>query len=127
MISHDEAKSLISARLDRQLDPASEQQLAQHLHGCESCRRFAARMSVMQTGIRELPYLPPSPVVRRAVMAEVRKGRTVGGRLSAWLGQFSLSPGPLATIGATAVLVPSPMPSRPSRGRDLADEQCTGP
>ncbi len=105
MISHDEARALISARLDRQLDPASEQQLAQHLHGCASCRRFAAQMTVMQTGIRELPYLPPSPVVRRAVMTEVRKGRTVGGRLSAWLGQFGLSTGPLATIGATAVLV----------------------
>ena len=62
-------------------------------------------MAMMQTGIRELPYFPPSPTVRRAVMTEVRKGRTVGGRLSAWLGQFSLSPGPLATIGATAVLV----------------------
>ncbi len=105
MISHDEAKALISARLDRQLDPASEQQLAQHLQGCESCRRFAVRMAAMQTGIRELPYLPPSPTVRQAVMAEVRNGRTVTGRLAAWLGQFSLSPGPLATIGATAVLV----------------------
>lgn len=104
MISHDEARALISARLDRPLDPASDAQLAQHLQGCAACQRFAARMAAMQTGIRELPYIPPSPKVRAAVMAEVRRGRRPGGRFAAWLGRFSLSPGPIATVGAVAVI-----------------------
>lgn len=102
MISHHEAEALISARLDQQLDPLTERELSAHLATCPQCRAFAKSTGALASGLRELPYLPPSPAVSQGVMARVDQGR------SPWMGLESLlrNPGPaVSTLAIIAVVL----------------------
>lgn len=99
-LSHDEAQTLVSMRMDGPLDIERIRQLNAHLAGCPACASFAAAMEGIAVGFRELPLLPPSPVVARAVRAEVRKGglfRSLG-RLMATNRAL-----PLSALGAATV------------------------
>lgn len=73
MISHREAEALISAHMDERLDPIAEQELHAHLATCARCRAFADASDALAMGLREMPYLPASPSVRRAVLEEVNR------------------------------------------------------
>ena len=93
MISHEEARALISARLDAPLDPAENRDLLGHLATCASCRQFAEQTNVLDRGLRDLPQLAPSPVVSRAVLERISQGRSPWTRF--WEG-LKLNPAPLA-------------------------------
>jgi anti-sigma factor RsiW len=99
-LSHDDAQALISARMDGPLDSERNRALLAHLAGCPTCAAFAAVMEGMTVGFREIPVLPPSPVVARAVRAEVRKTgvfRSFGRWLTSSRGL------PLGALGAATV------------------------
>lgn len=81
MISHAQAQALISARLDAPLDPAANRELLAHLATCPSCQRFAESTNVLARGLRDLPQLPSSPRVGRAVLDHVNAGRSPWSRL----------------------------------------------
>ncbi|MGH2558330.1 MAG: zf-HC2 domain-containing protein, partial [Thermomicrobiales bacterium] len=49
-LTHAEAESLISSRMDGALDPVANRALMAHLAGCSSCRAFASRMDVLSRG-----------------------------------------------------------------------------
>ena len=109
-LSHDEAQTLISLRMDGPLDIERIRQLDAHVAGCPTCATFAAAMAGMAIGFRELPLLPPSPVVARAVRAEVRKGgvfRSIGRWITASralpIGALGAATVALAVIAATTV------------------------
>ena len=46
-LTHTDAETLISARLDGPLDPVMNRALLAHLATCESCRGFASQMESM--------------------------------------------------------------------------------
>ncbi|MEJ7839671.1 MAG: zf-HC2 domain-containing protein, partial [Thermomicrobiales bacterium] len=81
MISHAEAQALTSARLDAALDPVAERELVTHLSTCPSCRTFAEQSNALVSGLRELPYLPASPTVSRAVHSYIGKPRSPWAKL----------------------------------------------
>lgn len=85
MISHIEAQALISARMDGPLDPIAERELQAHIATCPACRAFADQTSVMARAFHNLPYLPSSPTVSRAVLQHVQRPRTLWGRGQEWL------------------------------------------
>ncbi len=85
MISHIEAQALISARMDGPLDPIAERELQAHIATCPACRAFADQTSVMARAFHNLPYLPSSPTVSRAVLQHVQRPRTLWGRAQEWL------------------------------------------
>ncbi|MCC6315068.1 MAG: zf-HC2 domain-containing protein [Thermomicrobiales bacterium] len=68
MISHDRARRLISERLDDSLAPADMRALHEHLTACPDCRRFADQAALLMQDLRELPHLPASSRVTRAVL-----------------------------------------------------------
>lgn len=103
MISHIEAQALISAQLDGPLDIFAERELAAHLVSCSRCRAFAQSSETLAQGLRELPYLPASPTVTRAVLEHIDAGRSPWSRLG---GVINANPGPaLSTVAAIALLI----------------------
>ena len=76
MISHAEAEALISARLDGPLDEVAERELISHLTTCAACRHFAEQSNQLAQGLRDIPYLPASPAVSRAVLAHINRPRS---------------------------------------------------
>jgi len=85
MISHIEAQALISARLDEPLDPLAERELRAHLATCPTCRAFANQTANMTHALRELPYLPASPAVSRAVMEHIQRPTPIWGAVQQWV------------------------------------------
>lgn len=85
MISHIEAQALISARLDEPLDPLAERELQAHLATCPTCRAFANQTATMTHALRELPYLPASPTVSRAVMEHIERPTPIWGAVQQWV------------------------------------------
>jgi predicted anti-sigma-YlaC factor YlaD len=75
MIGHREAQALISARLDGPLDPVANRELSDHLAACPECHAFAEQMHMLSRGLRDIPLLPPSPTVRRAVYDHIENKR----------------------------------------------------
>jgi len=102
MISHIEAQALISARLDGPLDPVAERELQAHIATCPACRAFAGQTATMTRAFHNLPYLPASPTVSRAVMEHVQRPRTLWGRGQEWLTPNLGSA--LATLAALVVI-----------------------
>lgn len=103
MISHIEAQALISARMDGPLDPIAERELQAHIATCPACRAFADQTSVMARAFHNLPYLPSSPTVSRAVLQHVQRPRTLWGRGQEWLAPNLGSA--FATLAALVVIV----------------------
>lgn len=85
MISHIEAQALISARMDGPLDPIAVRELQAHIATCDICRAFANQTAAMTQAFHELPYLPASPSVSRAVMEHVQRPTSVWGMTQKWL------------------------------------------
>ncbi|MGI8486081.1 MAG: zf-HC2 domain-containing protein, partial [Thermomicrobiales bacterium] len=85
MISHIEAQALISARMDGPLDPIAVRELQAHIATCDICRAFANQTAAMTQAFHELPYLPASPSVSRAVMEHVQRPTSVWGMTQQWL------------------------------------------
>ena len=85
MISHIEAQALISARMDGPLDPIAVRELQAHIATCDTCRAFANQTAAMTQAFHELPYLPASPSVSRAVMEHVQRPTSVWGMTQKWL------------------------------------------
>ncbi len=75
-LSHDEAETLISARMDEHLDRADSRALLVHLQTCESCRAFAVQSEVLGRELSALPVLPPSALVDRQIRATIGQGRS---------------------------------------------------
>ena len=75
MLSHAEAQALISSRFDGPLDPVAERVLNAHIATCPSCRAFNQSAGQLARGLRQLPYLPASPAVSRAVLEHVNAPR----------------------------------------------------
>ena len=75
MLSHAEAQALISSRFDGPLDPVAERVLNAHIATCPSCRAFNLSAGQLARGLRQLPYLPASPAVSRAVLEHVNAPR----------------------------------------------------
>lgn len=101
-LSHAEAQALISARLDGPLDPVAERELNAHLATCASCRAFNASAGTLARGLQNLPYLPASPAVTRAVLDHVSAPRSPWTWFPASLPANVL---PAATAIAAAVIV----------------------
>ncbi len=97
-LTHAEAQALVSARLDGPLDPVAERELNSHLATCDSCRAFSLSASRLALDLQNLPYLPASPAVTRAVLDHVSTPRTP----LAWL-VGSWSSRTLASAGAVAL------------------------
>ena len=104
MISHERAQRLLSARLDELLPPADHRALQEHLATCPDCRLFARQAETLMHDLRGLPFLPPSPAVSRAVMAEIRDSSR-GLSPLAWLGGLRFSPGPALAVVSSFVLI----------------------
>lgn len=103
MITHREAEALISARLDQRLDPLTERELSAHLATCPDCRAFSQASRALATGLRELPYLPPSSTVSRGVMAQVEEGQSPWARAGGFL---TATPGSIfSTLAVIAVVL----------------------
>jgi hypothetical protein len=103
-INHAEAEALISARLDVALDSRQEQILQKHLATCPNCRLFAAQMDAMQSGMRELPRLPASPIVSRQVRERIRQPRSIADQLGELFGS-RLGVAPVAAMAAVLVML----------------------
>jgi anti-sigma factor RsiW len=67
MTCHD-IQSLISARLDGELDPGRERTLQQHLDACPACRRLAGALAAADAALDALPEPEPAPGFAGRVM-----------------------------------------------------------
>ena len=92
MITHDQARALISARYDELLAPPETRALQEHLASCAGCRQFAADTDSLVNSLRTMPQLPPSPRVSRMVREGIQAGGT----------------SPWGWLGATLRVVTSP-------------------
>lgn len=85
MITHAEAQALVSERLDNPLDPYINDVLDGHLASCEECRVFADSSTQLASSLRNMPFLPASPIVRQNVWAAIESQTSWQQRLSAAL------------------------------------------
>jgi anti-sigma factor RsiW len=121
-LSHTDAESLISARLDGPLDPGLNRALLAHLATCDSCRAFSSQMDAMATSVRTLPSLPPSAAVSRRVRSEIRGETAPFKRLVRWVTTSKAAPmGALAGAALALALVSA------SVFGDLGDDGPNGP
>lgn len=102
MLSHAEAQALVSARLDGPLDPIAARELDAHLATCPSCRAFNASSTQLMRGLRQMPQLPASPAVKRAVIDHIRTSRTPWNVIT---GPWVAKAVPVATAVAAALIV----------------------
>jgi len=63
----------LSAYLDRELEPALEQPVREHLHGCVRCREELADLRAIDAEIQALPHVGMSAEFAEAVTARVCK------------------------------------------------------
>src|SRR4051812_40102812 len=93
-MSHEDFEVAIEKRLHGALTPEEAEPLAQHLAGCEACRRFEALTqtteATMSTMTTQLDQTLPWEAIRRRVMAARRS---------------SLNRGVLYALLATALMV----------------------
>ena len=97
----DQARRLLSDRLDQPLPPDQSAALRAHLAGCRECRAFERELTARVVGLESLPRSLPSPRVRAGVQAYVDRhdDRVAQGLSGTWLRQVG------AFVGAAAVLV----------------------
>ncbi|MEZ4624784.1 MAG: zf-HC2 domain-containing protein [Thermomicrobiales bacterium] len=100
-LTHADAEALISARLDGPLDSGENRALLGHLASCDRCRAFATQMDMLATSVRDIPSLPPSAAVSRAVRGEIRGETSPVRRFGAWL--TTSKSAPLSALAAAAV------------------------
>jgi anti-sigma factor RsiW len=116
----------LSGYLDRQLDPAEERAIEQHLAGCTTCQRVLEQQRVAQQRVRELAAQNPVPAGLAArIMASLPHESTASPRQPAWwqrpwLGLSAASLGG-ALAGAALMLTILPPVANP-----LPDEVLAG-
>jgi anti-sigma factor RsiW len=66
-----EVKERLSAYLDRELEPALEQRVREHLDGCVRCREELADLRAIDAEIQALPHVGMGPEFAEAVTARV--------------------------------------------------------
>ncbi|HET8632060.1 MAG TPA: zf-HC2 domain-containing protein [Thermomicrobiales bacterium] len=93
-----QARRLLSDRLDQPLPPAQAEALRAHLAGCADCARYDRALQRGVAGIRALPDVSPSPRVRAAVRERIFAGSRRAGPRGGWLRQG-------AGVAAAALLV----------------------
>ena len=103
-LSHDQAESLISERLDGPLDPIDSRDLLVHLSSCQSCTAFAVQMEVMARELESLPQLPASPTVSRQVRETIYAEPSMWDRITGALSPGGWSAMPIA-VAALALLI----------------------
>lgn len=69
-----DARCLLSARLDGELEPAEEAALGDHLLACPDCAAEAERLETVRAAFRALSPSPPPRDLARAVMERIRAG-----------------------------------------------------
>jgi hypothetical protein len=79
MNEHTAFLRLAATAVDFPLEPADARALAQHIDGCQACRRAADAFRLDATALRSLPRRSPSPHVTAAIMRAAR-GETRTGR-----------------------------------------------
>jgi anti-sigma factor RsiW len=72
-----EAASLLSARLDRELEPALAAPLSDHVAGCPACRARAAGLESLSRVLQRLPYHAAPDALRSAIVRPRRGPRVV--------------------------------------------------
>jgi hypothetical protein len=105
MSEHATFLRLAATAVDFPLDPTEGRALAQHLDGCDRCRRTAESLRADATALRSLPARSPSPHVAAAI-ARAARGETRSGRpplLILGLGFLLLLGVAGAIVGGTAL------------------------
>ena len=121
-LTHADAEALISARLDGPLDSGQNRALLGHLASCDRCRAFATQMDMLATAVRDIPSLPPSAAVSRAVRGEIRGETSPVRRFGAWLTTSKSAP-----LGALAAAVVALALVSASVFGPLGDDGSNGP
>jgi hypothetical protein len=105
MNEHTAFLRLAATAVDFPLEPAEGKALAQHIEGCEACRRSADAFRTDATALRSLPRRSPSPHVTAAIMRAARR-ETRSGRpplLLLGLGFLLVAGVAGAIVGASAL------------------------
>ncbi len=101
---------LLSAFVDGELDAATAAWVAEHLDGCDPCRRAEAEIDATRSLLRHLPPVDASPVVE-GFLAQHRRAVRLGA------GFVALAALVLVALGLTAAT------TRPTVVPDVADMQ----
>lgn len=98
----EDARLLIDAHLDRELDPATDRQMADHLRGCERCSKEADATRALRVAMNqsENRYQAP-PALRARIENALREGAPPQGAKAARSGR--------SFRRITAVVVPAAM------------------
>ena len=118
----EDARLLLHAHLDGELDAARDLEVAQHLEGCLECSREFERARAMRSRLRsgEFHYAAPAGLearVRSALASERRSVRTATPRRMRW----SLIAAPLA-LAALLLVMFAPSMMRPAASDLIAQE-----
>jgi len=68
-----DVKESLSAYLDRELEPASERGVREHLGSCLKCREYLADLQTIEAQLRALPQVGMGPEFAEAVTIRVCK------------------------------------------------------
>jgi anti-sigma factor RsiW len=125
-VNCEDARLLLHAHLDGELDAARDLEIARHLEGCAECTREFERLRAMRSRLRsgEFHFAAPPELegrIRRALASEQRSARTAGIRRARQLPRWSLIAAPLALAALLMIIFFPPM-IRPSQNDLLAQE-----
>jgi predicted anti-sigma-YlaC factor YlaD len=115
VIRCEDARRLLDSRLDGEIGPVEDHELARHLDGCPSCRDVAAGLDLVSAELRNLAPAPlPDDafleVIERTV-GSARRGeaeRSAFRRVVPWVGLAAAAG--LAAFGLLRVAGPPPSP-----------------
>ncbi|HKD70344.1 MAG TPA: anti-sigma factor [Candidatus Binataceae bacterium] len=75
----EEARLLIDAHLDRELDPATDRELMRHLSSCARCAREAGATRALKTALgAQANYTPAPPELRRRIEQAINLSISAG-------------------------------------------------
>lgn len=109
----DEARELLSAQLDGEVDEAEARALDEHLAGCQRCESERRRLEAVRSAFRALPVAAPPDDLGREVLDRIQRegGRLTGGRFAgrpasprrraAWVAMIATA---LATVAVATTL-----------------------
>lgn len=103
----------LSARLDGELDEATERALDEHLAGCEACRREHDMLHTARRAVRIQPVEPVPDLTRRIMNAIEQDGPKLRNR-SEWASRFKVAA--VAASISALVLAGASLPLSPGRG-----------
>ncbi|HZU11866.1 MAG TPA: zf-HC2 domain-containing protein [Chloroflexota bacterium] len=70
-MTHDQIRDLLARRTE--LTPLEDATVQAHLEGCPECRIAARDYDRQMAALRSLPLVPPPPVLRDRIMAEIQR------------------------------------------------------